>query len=207
MLDGAAQIRARQRVVDDERDPRLIRDPCDRRNIGDVAPGVRDRLDEDRPGVVVDGGAHGGLVVKVHERGRPAEAADRLPELRNRAAVEPGRGDYVQPRTHQRQEREDLRRVPRRTADRARAPFQRGDAVLQRADGRVRQPRIDVADLLQVEEPGGVVGVPELVGGGLVDRHLPRASGRVGGGARVDGERVEALRAGGGGRVGHGVPL
>ena len=55
--------------------------------------------------------------------------------------------------------------------------------------------------------PGGVVGVPELIGGGLVDRHLPRASGRVGGGARVDGERVEALRAGGGGRVGHGVPL
>ena len=38
-----------------------------------------------------------------------------------------------------------------------------------------------------------VVGVAELVGGGLVDRHLPRAGGRVGRGARMDLQRIELL--------------
>ena len=63
-------------------------------------------------------------------------------------------------------------------------------------DGGVRQARIDVADFLQVEELGGMVRVAEDIGGGLVDRHLPRARGRVGLGARVDLQRVEAEGSG-----------
>ena len=68
----------------------------------------------------------------------------------------------------------------------ARAAFERRDPFGQRRDGRVGQARVDVAHFLQVEELGGVVGVAEDIGGGLVDRHLPRAGGRVGCGAGMD---------------------
>ena len=44
----------------------------------------------------------------------------------------------------------------------------------------------------------GVLGVVEHVGRGLVDRHRPRARGRIGPLARVQRERVEARTARGG---------
>ena len=65
-------------------------------------------------------------VFQVHEAAGPAEAADGLAELRDRAAVKPARGDKVPARPHQREQRHDLRGVARGTADRPRAAFQRG---------------------------------------------------------------------------------
>jgi hypothetical protein len=62
------------------------------------------------------------------------------------------------------------------------------------ADGRVGQAGIDVADFLQAEERGGMVGVAEDISGGLIDRHLACAGGRIGLGACVNGQRVKALR-------------
>ncbi len=112
-------------------------------------------------------------------------------ELGDGAAVEPGRGDDVVAGPHQREERHDLRRVPGRGADRADAAFERREALGERHHRRVGQAGIDVAELLEVEEPGRVVGVAEDVGGVLVDRRLPRAGRRVGLGARVDLQRVE----------------
>jgi hypothetical protein len=50
---------------------------------------------------------------------------------------------------------------------------------------------------LQVEQLGGVVGIAKDIGGGLVDRHLPRPGGRVGGGAGVNLQSVEGI-------IGHG---
>ena len=48
-------------------------------------------------------------------------------------------------------------------------------------------------EFLQGEQVGGVLGVVEDVGGGLVDRHGARAGGRVGRLAGVQGEGLEAL--------------
>ena len=103
----------------------------------------------------------------------------------------------LQPRRHQREERHDLRRVARGAADRRRRRL-RASAMrsCSARDGRVGQARIDVADFLQVEERRGVVGVAEHIGRGLVDRRLARAGGRVGPGACVDLQRVEALGLG-----------
>ena len=89
-------------------------------------------------------------------------------------------------------QRHDLRGVARGAGDAARPAFQRHHPVREGRDRGVRQAGVDVADFLQVEELGGVVGVAEDVGRGLVDRHLPRAGGGVGGGGGMDGEGVEA---------------
>ena len=81
-----------------------------------------------------------------------------------------------------------------------RAAFEGRDAFGERLQGGVGQAGIDVADFLQVEEPCGAVGIAERIGRGLVDRHLPRAGGRVRLGAGMDLKRVETELSG------HGNP-
>ena len=72
--------------------------------------------------------------------------------------------------------------------------FECGNPFLKDRDGRVRQPRVDVAERLQVEEGGSVVDVVEDIGRRLVDRRAARARRRIGCGAGVYGECFEALR-------------
>ena len=72
-----------------------------------------------------------------------------------------------------------------------RAAFERRDALFEHRLRRVHDARVDVAEGLQPEQRGGVVGVVEDVGGRLVDRRGARAGRRIGLGAGVDGERIE----------------
>ena len=51
--------------------------------------------------------------------------------------------------------------------------LERGDALLEDVSGGVHDARVDVAELLQREEVGGVRGVFEGVRSRLVDRHRP----------------------------------
>ena len=62
-------------------------------------------------------------------------------------------------RLHEREERQHLRCVTARRAGRASTSLQRGQPFLQNSDGRIGQPRIDIAVALQVEERRGVVDV------------------------------------------------
>ena len=71
-------------------------------------------------------------------------------------------------------------------------------ALLEHRDRGVGQARVDVAELLQIEQGGRVVDVVEHVGGGLVDRDRPGAGGRIGLGAGVHRQGLEAV-----GAVGH----
>jgi len=197
-LDRLAQIGRGGGVVDDQGDAVLVGNRRQRRDIGDIATGVGDGLAEDRAGVLVDGGLDGGQIVGIDKGRRPAKAFEDLRELGDRAAIEPGRGDDVQSWPHQRIERHDLRRVSRRGADSPHATLQRRQTLAQGGDGRVGQARIDIADFLQVEQSRGMVGIAKDIGGGLVDRNLAGAGGRIGARARVDLKRVEA-------KAGHGV--
>ena len=78
--------------------------------------------------------------------------------------------------------------MPLAQATAARAALERRHAFFQRGHGRVAQARIDVAEGLQVEQAGGVVGAVEDEARGLVDRQRPRAGGGVGDLAGVDGQ-------------------
>ena len=83
--------------------------------------------------------------------------------------------------------------MARRAAYRPRAAFKRANPRGQRRYGRVGQPRVNIADFLQIEQFGGVIGVAENIGRGLINRNLPRAGGRIGRSACVNGQRVKAL--------------
>ena len=78
--------------------------------------------------------------------------------------------------------------ISRRTA------LKGGNALLQHVICRVHDARIDVAELLQREQIARVLGVAELVGRRLIDRHSDRAGGRVGTPARVQKHGFKAMR-------------
>ena len=181
-------------VVDDERQAVRRRHRRHGRDVGDIAAGVGDALAEDRAGILVDRRLDRRQVLGVDEFRRPAEAVDGVRQLGDGAAIEPRRGDHVAARAHQREERHQLRGMAGRAGDGADAALQRRHPFLQGGDRGVGQAGIDVAHLLQVEERGGMIGVAEDIGRGLVDRDLPRACCGVRPVARMDLQGVEAER-------------
>ena len=83
---------------------------------------------------------------------------------------------------------------PRGQRQRRDAALERGDALLQHVVGRVHDARIDVAEFLEREQVGGVVGALELVRRRLVDRHRDRAGARIGAPSRMESEGFRLLR-------------
>jgi hypothetical protein len=81
----------------------------------------------------------------------------------------------------QRAQRNKLRRLARRRRERAHAALERGQALLQHADGRVADPAVDVAGFLQAEEARAVRGRVEGEGGCGVDWDGARVGCGVGG--------------------------
>jgi hypothetical protein len=71
------------------------------------------------------------------------------------------------------------------------AAFKRGDALFEHGLGRVHDAGVDVAEGLEAEQRGCVIGIIEDEAGGLVDRRGARASGRIGLRAGMNGKRVE----------------
>jgi hypothetical protein len=82
-----------------------------------------------------------------------------------------------------------------------RAALERRDLAFERTLRGVHDAGVDVAEGAQREEVGGVLHVVEDEGRGLVDRRDARARGRIGRGARVERQRVEARCS-----VGHSHP-
>ncbi len=74
---------------------------------------------------------------------------------------------------------------------RRRAAFERGDALFQHGLRRVHDAGVDVAEGLQPEQRGGMVGIVEDEAGRLVDRRRTRAGRRIRLCAGMNGKRVE----------------
>ena len=68
---------------------------------------------------------------------------------------------------------------PEAVARPAAAAFEGGDALLENVGGGVHDAGVDVAELLESEEAGGVIGIVKDVGGGLVNRHGSRLGGGI----------------------------
>ena len=193
VVDRLAEPGRGQRVVDQERHARLLGDARDRLDVRNDAAGIGQAFDEERLGVFRDGALEILRLVGVDDLRRPAELGIGVAHLLQRAAVEPRGGDDLRARRHQREEAEHLRGMAGGGDGAAAAAFQGGETRLERRIGRVGQPRIDEAHGLQVEQRGGVVGVLEHVGCGLVDRQRPRARRRIGGGAGMHRQGLEAV--------------
>ena len=157
-----------------------------------MPPGLAMDLDEDRPRLVGDrrleASARSSGSAHLHV---PVEGLEGVGELVDRPAVEAARGDELVARLHQRVEDQELRGVAGGHRQRRRAALERGDPLLQHRLGRVHDAGVDVAELLQAEQRGGMVDVVEDEGRRLVDRRRARAGRRVGLRAGMDGQRVE----------------
>ena len=195
---GFERYGRRERVVDDERDLRVVRDRGDAFEVEDVALRVADALAVERARVRPDRRLPRVEVVGVvDEADLDAELRERVVQLVVRAAVERRARDDVAAVLGEVEQRDRLRGLTARGAERADAALERGEAVLEHGLGRVHDPRVDVAELGEPEERRGVLGVAEHERGRLVDRDGPGARGRVGLGAGVDLTGLESP-------VGHG---
>ena len=189
-----AQVGRRQRVIDDERHAGLLGDGSDGRKVDEDAARVGDRLAKDRACFRRDRLLERRRIGGVRPLHVPIELLERVIELIDRAAVELAAGNELIARLEQRVEDEELRRVPRGDGKRRGAAFQRRDAPFQHGLRRVVDARVDVAEHFQPEQRGGVVGVVEDEGGGLIDRRRPRAGCGIRGGARMDGQGSKLRR-------------
>src|SRR4029077_14001626 len=81
--------------------------------------------------------------------------------------------------------------------------LERGEPLLEHRRRRIGDARVDVAGTLEVEQPGGMIGVVEQVRAGLVDRLRARTRHRIGMLPGMQAQRLE------GGRLwrGHSVLL
>ena len=159
--------------------------PAARRDLRRLADGehvefrVGQGLGVEGAGPVVDGAAEVLRVRRVDEADLDPLVAQRVGEQVPGAAVKVGGADHVVAGVGDVLERERARRLPRRERERRRPALERRHALLERVLGRVHDPRVDVAELLEREQVRRVPGVAELVRGGLVDRHRDRTRVRV----------------------------
>ncbi len=184
---GRAQERG-EGVVDDDRDAVLVGDRGDRLEVGHVQARVADRLEVDGLGPAVDGLLELGGLGAVDEPELDAVLGQRVLEEVVGAAVERGAGDDVVAGAGQVEDRQRFGRLARADAQRSDAALESGDALLEDVGGGVHDPGVDVAELLQAEEAGGVVGVVEDVAGGGVDRDRAGLGRGIDVLAGVDGE-------------------
>jgi hypothetical protein len=77
-------------------------------------------------------------------------------------------------------------------------PLERGDALLENGDGGVGDARVNVSGTFKVEQPSGLLGVVEHVGGRLIDGHGTgaRCGIRLLAGMQSEGCKARGLRRG-----------
>ena len=199
-FDRPAEKRRGEGVVDQQRNPGVMRDCRDGRNVQHFKPGIADGLADHEPRVGLDRGAEFVQRARLHKAGGDAEARQSVREQVDAAAIERGGGDDVIAGIEQGRDRQMQRRHAARGADGADAAFQRGKPLFEHRRGRVRNPRIDVAGALEIEQRRGVVGILKDVGGGLVDRNRTRPRDGIGVLAGVQAQGLEGGRLG----CGHG---
>src|SRR3546814_11820669 len=92
---------------------------------GDDPTRIGERFDEERAGVLVNGGGEGGGIVGVDEAAFPAHLAKALAKLVDRAAIELVRGHDIAARLHKRVKDDDLGGVAAGDCKRRRAEIGR----------------------------------------------------------------------------------
>ena len=94
-------------------------------------------------------------------------------------SAEEAEGNFVPWFKHRREDQE-LRGVAGGGGDGGSTTLQARDAFFQDRDGGIVQPRVDVSEVMEVEQLRGVIDVVENVSRGLIDRRGARAGGWIG---------------------------
>ena len=192
MLEGAAQVGAGYRVVDDQRHPMGMRHRCQRGDVRHVAQRVAHRFAEHRLGAVIDQPRKRGRVARVRKTRLDAHLREGVREQVVGAAIQGGGRHDVVARLGDGLDGITDGRHAAGHGQGADAALQRCDAGLQHAVGRIHDPAVDVAGHLQVEQVRAMLRVVERIGHRLVDRDCHRP-GRGGGGvAAVNGNGFDA---------------
>ncbi|MEY9604659.1 hypothetical protein AB7M74_000202 [Bradyrhizobium japonicum] len=171
-----------------------MRDSRDLRDIEHLEPGIADGLADHQFRVRLDRRAERVEVARLDEGRGDAEARQRVRQQIDGAAIERARRHDVIAGIEQRCDGQMQRGHAARGADRADAAFERREPLLQHTGGRIGDARIDVAGALQIEQRGGVVGILEHVGRGLVDRHRAGAGRGIRMLARMQAQGLEGRR-------------
>ena len=164
----------------------IVGSPWRVRGVGDlpvvrhVVLRVAGRFEVNRAGVLVHQLAEGFRLARIEEPHLDAELREGLREQRPRPAVQARRRDEVLPRVHDRQQGRGDRRLAAGERQSRRAAIERREAFFEHIVGGVHQAGVDVAEFLQGEQIGRVIGVLEHIAGRRVDRHGPRRGRGVG---------------------------
>ena len=172
MVDRPGNVAAgTEGVVHHQRNAILVGDVRNGFEIGNREARVADGLDVDRLGLVVDGGTECFRLVAIDKLDVDPEARQGHLELVIGAAIEVAAGDDVVARLGDGRDGQELRRLAGTGGNRRDAPFEGGNALLEDVGGRIHDPRVDIAELLQGKQLRTVIGTVEGIGRGLVDRH------------------------------------
>jgi hypothetical protein len=190
----------REGVVDDEREPVAARERGQPLQVEDAAAWVAHGLAIQQARARGDGRLPRIEVVRIDEPGRHRQLAERVHELRDGAAVEVRRADDLVAGLQHGHQCHQLGRHAARGGERARRALERGHALLECRGGRVADPRVDVAVLLELEQQRRLLRAVEDEARGLVDRHGSRPDLGIGNVTGVEHARLEAESA----RVGVG---
>ena len=185
VVEGPAKQR-RGGVVHDERNAVFAPDVGDLPDREDMELRVRQRLRVEGARPVVDGAAEVLGVRRIDEAHFDALVLQRIGEQVPGASVEVGRAHYIVAGMGDVLEGECRRRLARCQRQSRDPAFQRRHSILQHGVGRIHDPRVDIAELAQREQVRGVLGIPELVGRGLVDRDGDRTGVGVASVARME---------------------
>ena len=170
-LERPAQIRRGQGVVDDQRQAGGMRDIGDRRNVDDDAardwPGSRRRS----PCSAASSARRkfSGSAGSTKWQFQPSFLNDR-PNWVSDPPYRLPTGEELIPRLQHGGENQELRGMAGSGGNGGAAAFQAGDPFLQHRHGRVGQPGVDIAEIMQVEQRRSVIDVVEHISRGLVDR-------------------------------------
>ncbi len=179
MLEGLAEDGCGG-VVHDQRHAERTADVGDFLDREDGELRIRQRLRVVGARLVVGRAAETLRVRRVDEAHLDAHRLHCVVEQVPRPAVKVGRADDIVAGLGDVLDREGRGRLARRQRERGRAALQRRHPLLQHVAGRVHDARIDVAEFFQREQVRGVLGIPELIGGRLIDRHRDGPGCRVG---------------------------
>ena len=190
-FEGTAMDRRRKGIVDHQRHAVRMGDLRESLDIQHFHTRIGKGLAEKKLRFRTEAGIHlfiRGLVV--HEGDVDAHLLQGHAQQVEGAAVDVVQAHDVVPRLADVQAGEEVRSLAGGGQDGAHAAFQRVDAGRDHVAGRIRQPCIEIARVLEVEEPAHLVGSLVFEGRALHDRHLPgfAASGLV---ARMDAQGVD----------------